>query len=56
MNLSGFHQCPLRSVCHCLNYHVDISLKRGREFQEGGDICILKADSHCHKEETNATL
>ena len=28
----------------------------GREAQEGGDICILMADSHCCMAETNATL
>ena len=28
----------------------------GREVQEGGDICILMADSHCCMAETNITL
>ena len=28
----------------------------GREVQEGGDICILIADSHCCRAETNTTL
>ena len=28
----------------------------GREAQEGGDICILGADSHCCTAETNTTL
>ena len=27
-----------------------------REAQEGGDICIFAADSHCHIAETNTTL
>ena len=28
----------------------------GREVQEGGDISILMADSHCCMAETNTTL
>ena len=28
----------------------------GRKIQEGGDICILMADSHCSMAETNTTL
>ena len=28
----------------------------GREAQEGGDVCILKADSWCCTAETNTTL
>ena len=28
----------------------------GMEFQEGGDVCILMTDSHCHMAETNTTL
>ena len=28
----------------------------GREVPEGGDICILMADSHCCVAETNTTL
>ena len=28
----------------------------GREVQEGGDICILMADSYCCTAETNTTL
>ena len=28
----------------------------GREVQEGGDICILTADSRCSVAETNTTL
>ena len=24
-----------------------------KEFQEGGDICILRVDSHCRTAETN---
>ena len=28
----------------------------GREAQEGGDICILMADSCCYMVETNTTL
>ena len=28
----------------------------GREVQEGGDISILMADSHCCTAETNTTL
>ena len=28
----------------------------GGEIQEGGDICILMADSHCCMAETNTTL
>ena len=28
----------------------------GREVQDGGDICILMADSHCCMAETNRTL
>ena len=28
----------------------------GREAQEGGDVSILIADSHCCRAETNATL
>ena len=28
----------------------------GRDVQEGGDICILMADSHCCMAETNITL
>ena len=28
----------------------------GREVQEGGDICILMADSHCCMAETDTTL
>ena len=32
-------------------------LGRGRrEAQEGGDICLLMADSHCCMAETNTTL
>ena len=27
-----------------------------REAQEGGDVCIVKADSHCCMAETNTTL
>ena len=30
--------------------------RRAREAQEGGDICILVADSHCWMAETNTTL
>ena len=29
---------------------------KGREAQEGGDICLFMADSHCFIAETNATL
>ena len=29
---------------------------RGREVQEGGDICIHTADSLCYTAETNTTL
>ena len=29
---------------------------RGREAQEGGNMCILTADSHCCTAETNTTL
>ena len=28
----------------------------GREAQEGGDICIIMADSHCCTAETNTKL
>ena len=28
----------------------------GTEVQEGGDICILTADPHCHMAETTTTL
>ena len=28
----------------------------GSEVQEGGDICMLMADSPCRKTETNTTL
>ena len=28
----------------------------GKEVQEGGDICILTADPHCHMAETTTTL
>ena len=28
----------------------------GKEVQEGGDICILTADSHCRMAETTTTL
>ena len=28
----------------------------GREVQEGGDVCILMADSRCCTAETNTTL
>ena len=28
----------------------------GREVQEGGDMCILMADSHCCMAETNTTM
>ena len=28
----------------------------GRQAEEGEDICVLMADSHCCKAETNATL
>ena len=31
-------------------------LQGGRESKEGGDICILMADSHCYMAETNTTL
>ena len=30
--------------------------RAGREAQEGGDICILKTDSHCCRTEINTTL
>ena len=30
--------------------------RSGKEVQEGGDICILMADSHCCMAETNTTL
>ena len=30
--------------------------RRGREAQEGGDICILVADSHCWMAETKTTF
>ena len=28
----------------------------GKEVQEGGDICIHRAHSHCHTAETNTAL
>ena len=28
----------------------------GSKFQEGGDICVLMADSHCCTAETNTAL
>ena len=35
----------------------DLEGGMGREGgREGGDMCILMADSHCHAAETNATL
>ena len=30
--------------------------EEGREAQEGGDICIIKADLHCCTSEINTTL
>ena len=28
----------------------------GREDPEGGDMCMLRADSHCYRTEMNTTL
>ena len=30
--------------------------RSGRETREGGDLCVLTADSHCYTTETNSTL
>ena len=31
-------------------------MERGREAQEGGDVCIITAELHCCTAETNTTL
>ena len=39
---------------------VELSLEQwdgaGRQAQEGGDICVIMAGSHCQTAETNTTL
>ena len=36
--------------------NLEDGMEVGKEAQEGGDICILIADSHCCMTETRTTL
>ena len=40
----------------CDNLEERDGVEDGREFQGGGDICILMADSHCCMAEVNTIL
>ena len=40
----------------CIHVERNVIMEGGREAQEGGDICILTADSQRCTAETNTTL
>ena len=48
--------CIVQAALSALEQPRGLRCGEGREVQEEGNVCTLKADSHCCMAETNTTL